>query len=435
MRRFAALVGCLVSAGLPCPGTATGFYVPQQTAYGAGRANAGGVTMAREASTVFFNPAGMTRLERPEVLVGINIITPSDEFQDQGTTLTSPGTGGRPVPVSGGAGDDPGAPTPLGSLFYVRPLGSRWWMGIAVTAPFGLRLAYDSDWFGRHDALEAQLITLDVAPTLAYRISDTLSLGGGLDVQYARAKLLAAVPNTLSPDGFLAAADGRSRLTGDDLSLGFNLGLLWEVTPSTRLGVHYRSKMDHRLKGRSRIFGFQGELAGNNGVFATSPDLSLPDVLSAGVAHELNARTTLVAEAQWFRWSRFEALRIRFPDPLPEVVVPEGYRDTYAVSLGVEHLWRHNLTLRAGIQFDRTPTVDRYRNTSFPDGNRIWTAIGFSYRPSRQTELTMAFQHVFFEDPEIDITRTFFDDTGSVRVRGRADSHVDTLSLAYRHRF
>ena len=436
MRRYAALIICTTILGLPNWCVATGFYVPQQTAYGAGRANAGGVAMARDASTVFFNPAGMTQLKGPEMIAALNIVRPSASFTNRGTTFTSLATAGTPVAVAGNSGGQPGSPTPVGSLFYARPASSKWWMGIGISAPFGLKVQYPSRWFGRYDSIESRLITVDVAPTIAYGLTDTLSLGAGLNIQYADLRSTSAIPNTLSPQGFTATTDGRNKITGDDLTAGYNAGLLWNVTPSTRVGVHYRSKMDHDIDGHNKVSGLTGQLGVFSGKFSIETKLKLPDVLSAGFAHELNRRTTIVGEAQWFGWNRFEESRIRFANSAPDLVFPQDYRNTYTVSAGAEHLWRDNVTLRAGVQYDRTPTVDEYRNTSVADGNRIWTAVGVSYRPSQQTELTLSFQHVFFDDPNIDVTRTFFAGTpaqGNVRIRGRADSHVNTLSLAFRY--
>ncbi len=435
MRWYTAIIICTITLGLPNWCVATGFYVPQQTAYGAGRANAGGVAMAQDASTVFFNPAGMTELKRPEMIAAANIVRPSVSFSNQGTTFTSAATGATPVAVAGNSGGQPGSPTPTGSLFYARPVSSNWWMGIGISAPFGLKLQYPSRWFGRYDSIESRLITVDVAPTVAYRLTKTLSLGAGLNIQYADARLTGAVPNTLSPQGFTATTDGRSKLTGDDLTPGWNAGLLWKMTPSTRIGVHYRSKMDHSIDGHNKVSGLAGPLGTLNGKFNINTKLKLPDVLSAGFAHKLSNQTTIVGEAQWFGCNRYEEIRVRFDSGAPTIVRPQDYRNTYTVSAGAEHRWRRDITFRAGVQYDRTPTVDEYRDTSVPDDNRIWTAVGVSYRPSRQTELTLSFQHVFFNDPNIDVTRTFFAGTpaqGSVRIRGRADSHVNTLSLAFR---
>lgn len=436
MRRTTLSVCGLTLIGAADWSAATGFYVPQQTAYGAGRANAGNVAMAAEASTVFSNPAGMTRLEGAEVVWGLNIVTPSDRFDNRGTTLSTPGTGGTPSAVAGGRGSDPGSPTPVASLFYVHPIADRWRFGIGIAAPFGLRLEYDSDWFGRYDSIEAELITIDVAPSLAYRMSDALSLGAGLNVQYADTTLTSAVPDTLAPNAVTASTDGRSELTGDDVTVGFNLGLLWNAAPGTRIGLHYRSAMEHDIEGHNKISGLTGALASANGRFGVSSKLKLPDVLSAGFAHELTDRTTLVGEAQWFGWSRFDELRIVYDNGAPDVVLPQGYRDTYTVSAGAEHRWRDDLTLRAGIQYDRTPTVDRYRDTSLPDGDRIWTAVGLSYRPLRRLELSVSYQHVFFDDPQIDHTREVFAGSpaaATVRTRARVEASVDTLSLAIRY--
>jgi len=415
---------------------ATGFYVPQQTAYGAGRANAGNAAMAAEASTVFFNPAGMTRLDGAEVLIGVNVVTPSDQYDNRGTTLTAPATAGLPVPVLGRTGRNPGGPTPVASLFYVRPLTDRWWLGVALTSPFGLRLEYDSDWFGRYDSIESQLKTADLAPSLAYRISDQLSIGAGLNIQYADMLLTSAVPNTLSPAAGSTSSDGRNELTGDDVAVGFNVGLLWSPTPATRVGLHYRSRIDHDLDGENRIRGLSGPLETANGTFGTHTRLRLPDVLSAGIAHELGPRTTLLGEAQWFGWSRFDRLPIDFDYGSPTLRLAQDYRDTYTLSSGIEHRWRDAWTLRAGVQYDRTPTVDAQRNTAVPDANRLWTAVGVSYRPTARAEISLGYQHVFFDQAELANDRAFFAGSpveGTVTTRARVDAHVDTVSIALRY--
>jgi long-chain fatty acid transport protein len=432
---FAALIGawCL---GPARPALATGFYVPQQTAYGAGRANAGNAAMAAEASTVFFNPAGMTRLDGAEVLLGVNVVTPSDDLSNRGTTLSAPATGGVPASVIGGTGRNPGAPTPVASLFYARPVGERLWFGLALTSPFGLRLEYDSDWFGRYDSVESEFKTIDLAPSLAWRLNDQLSVGAGLNIQYADATLTNAVPNTLSPAAGNPATDGFSKLTGTDWVLGFNIGLLWSLTESTRVGLHYRSKMDHTLDGENNISGLTGPLAALNGSFDTRMRLSLPAVLSAGIAHEFGPRTTLLGEAQWFGWSCFDDLRIQYDNGTPSILLSQDYRDTYTLSTGIEHRWRDAWTLRAGVQYDRTPTQDRERNTAVPDANRLWTAVGFSYRFTERTEVSVAFQHVFFDQGEIDNDRGYFGGTpiaGTVTTRARVDAMVNTLSLALRY--
>ncbi|MGD8275884.1 MAG: outer membrane protein transport protein [Thiohalocapsa sp.] len=429
-----AMVGLCVAPTAPV--RASGFYVPQQTAYGAGRANAGNAAMAAEASTVFFNPAGMTRLDGAEVLVAVNIVTPSDDFSNRGTSLSAPATLGSPAPVAGGSGQDPGAPTPVASLFYARPLGERWWVGVALTSPFGLRLEYDSDWFGRYDSIESELRTIDLAPSFAYQVSEQLAVGAGLNVQYADTFLRNSVPNTLSPVAGTVASDGRSELTGNNVAFGFNLGLLWQPTQDTRIGLHYRSRMDHELDGENKVRGLDGALAGANGKFDTKTLLTLPDVLSLGIAHALSPRTTLLGEAQWFGWSRFEELRIRYDDGTPTLVLPQDYRDTYTLSTGIEHRWRDAWTLRAGVQYDRTPTTDAQRNTAVPDANRLWTAIGASWRPTARAEISVAYQHVFYDQGRIDNSRSFFGGTpieGEVVTRARVDAAVDTVSIAFRY--
>jgi len=424
--------------GLSEVSQATGFFVPQQAAPGAARANSGGVAAASDASTIFFNPAGMTRLPGSEVLVGASIIYPKVDFADQGSSVSGPATAGS-VALSGNDGGNPGGASPAGSFFYSRELtDDKLWLGFALTGPFGQKFKYRSDWFARYDSIESELITLDFAPSVAYRF-DGVSLGAGLDFQYADARLTSAVPNTLVGGSFTPATDGLSEVDGDDWSVGFNVGLLFEPrsAPGTRIGLHYRSRMKHRMEGRLKVTGLSGPLAGVNTDTPMSVELNLPDVFSAGIAHELtNGKTTLFGEVQWFGWSVYDELRIKTAGP--DLVSEQGYRDTYTVSGAVEHELNSKWLLRGGVQLDRTPTVDEFRNTSVPDADRLWLAGGFSYRLSPTSSIDTALIHVLFDDPRLDLTRTFYDGTpaaGSVRIKADATESVTTLAVAYRYRF
>src|SRR5262245_10994098 len=208
------------------PAWATGFFVEQQSVQGVGRAQAGAAAAATDVSTVFFNPAGMTRLPGAEGSIGVNILFPKISFENNGSTAATLGTGGVPTSYSGGSGGNPGQVTPVPNLYIAAPLSADLWIGLGVNFPFGLGAKYDSDWFGRYDSIESRLTTINVSPVVAYRILPNLSLGGGIDYQYADAKLTSAIPDLLTPGGPSAATDGLFELRGNDSSFGYNVGIL-----------------------------------------------------------------------------------------------------------------------------------------------------------------------------------------------------------------
>ena len=191
---------------------AAGFYIQEQSVSALGAAFSGSTTSIDDASTIYFNPAGMTRLDGPQANLGVNLLIPNGELDDTGSTLLG-------APVGGGDGGNPYDPTPVPNAYVAYPwMNGKLWTGLGVSAPFGIANEYDDDYFARYDSTETELLTINVAPTLAYQALPWLSIGGGVDIQYADAELKAVVT-----DGVV---EGESKLEGDDVSVGFNLGVL-----------------------------------------------------------------------------------------------------------------------------------------------------------------------------------------------------------------
>jgi long-chain fatty acid transport protein len=430
----------LFLAGISLSGSvgANGFSLPVQDALQVGRANAGNVAAASDASTAFHNPAGMTELSGPQMLAGFTVVYAGYDVDNRDSTATTPGAGGAAVPITGDKGD-PRTVQPIPTAFYARPLGPTrdFWLGLALTAPWGLGVQYDDDWFGRYDSVETRLTTINLSPAVAYRITEWLSIGGGFNIEYADAKLTNALPNTLAPGGPTAATDGQAKFTGDDISLGYNVGVLIKPWPRTRIGLHYRSGMTHDLTGTFRVRNLTGPLAPGNGRVDAKVKLREPDVASLGVAHEVLAGTTLFAEAQWFNWSRFNELRVKFADGRADSVRGQNWKDTWSFYGGFEQRLLEKWTLRAGAGYEPTPTVDAFRNTSLPDGDRVRLAAGISYDWSERLRIDFGYAHVFSQREDIDLTQQFFEGAaaGTTTTRARASLFVNDFALRVRYRF
>lgn len=422
--------------------SASGFYLTQQSARSVGRATAGNVAAADDAATVVANPAGMTELGDAQFMAGASVLFPDTSFRNKGSTAATPGTGGTAVAYAGDNGGNPFTPETIPTAFAaVRLAETPLWFGIGVSSPFGLSLDYGRDWFGRYDSIESSLTTIDVAPSIALRINEFVSLGFGLNVQSVDVRLTNAVPDTLAPGGPTPATDGRSRLRGDDLSVGFNAGILVKPWPTTRIGAHYRSGIDHTLKGRATVSGLGGPLSAANGSANAKAELRFPDILSAGLAQDLNPRVTLLAEAQWFNWSRFNEVRIESDGGTDDIALPQDYSDSYALSLGGEFRWTDELSLRGGFRYETTPTSDRHRATGVPEGNNYSLGLGASYRPFpgfADIVIDIAVFHTRAERANVAVSRTFFAGTpaeGRVDIKGRAKTQSTTASLGLRYRF
>jgi long-chain fatty acid transport protein len=435
----ASLAAALYALLLPCKAEAGGFYLPTQSGSSIGLATAGSAARAQDGTTVFYNPAGMTALGRGFVEGGGFLTLNKASIRDTGSAAATPGTLGAPVPLTGDPHGEPFAVIPVPNQYAAQPwLGGTLWLGLAVTAPFGSAGKYQQDWFGRYDSIETTLTVLDVAPSLAYRVTDSLSVGGGIDVQYAYAKLVSALPNTLNPGGPTPSTDGRSVLEGDDWSVGFNVGIWLRLGDATRVGLHYRSGIMHRLEGTAEVSGLTGPLSAANGTSRASADLDLPGFVTLGVAHKLTPALTVLGEFQWFNWQTSDELRVKFANGQADLVRPQHYRNTVAVAVGVEYALTERWTLRSGVRFDETPTRDNFRSSSFPDSNYVVAAIGAGYAWGSRLVLDVGYAHGFFFSDEINLTQTFFEGTpaaATINTRGRTDVQGNSLSLTLRYHF
>jgi len=424
---------------------ATGFFINQQSVLGMGRVDAGNTAAADELGTIFFNPAGLIQFWKDSPgadfrsSFGVNLIIPQGEIRNTGSTAASPGTLGNFAPYTGGDAKNPVNPQPVPNVYVAKKLADgRAAIGAGINAPFGLATYSSADWFGRYDAIKARLTTVNLSLVGAYQVDSNLSIGGGIDAQYAETKLVNAIPNPLAPGGPSAATDGRAETIGRAWTPGFNAGLLYTFDSDTRVGLHYRSGMTHKIKGSTTIGGLTGPLTAFGGILGAHADVDLPAIATIGAWHKID-QLVLLAELEWDGWGSFKEVRIRFDGGQPDVVRPAHYRDAYAVAIGAEYsLPNSRVTARGGIHYDTTPTVDAYRDTTVPDSERVWLGLGTTYRWSDNVNLDFAFNHTFFNNASIGITRSFFNGTPlatAVRINGSAKTAVNTVSFNVRYAF
>ncbi|NQZ13787.1 MAG: outer membrane protein transport protein [Alphaproteobacteria bacterium] len=392
---------------------AAGFYIQEQSVKGLGSAFAGSVTSLEDASTVYFNPAGMTKLDGMQINAGAHLLIPSASLNDTGTT-------GGPITVGTNDGNDPYSATPVPNFFAAMPImDDRAWVGIGVTAPFGLANDYSDGWFGRFDSTETDLTTINISPALAIEATEWLSIGGGIDIQFAEAELKSTVSNVVS--------EGTSSLKGKDWSLGYNVGIQIEPMEGTEIGAHYRSAISHTLDGNIRL---QGLTAGNFDLNGTA-DLDLPDIATFGITQEVNDRLRVSGQATWFGWNNFEEIRAVSDAGTTISNVRQNYQTTWAFAVGAEYDVSDTWTVRAGYQHDSTPTTDEYRTTRTPDGDRNWFSTGATYKIAPNLDLDLAATYIDIADEEINLTRN----SGLVNLRADTEGSVGILALGFTYKF
>lgn len=420
----------------PCPAVAGGFYLQEQSPKETGRALSGGAAAADDPSTLFFNPAAMTELPGIQMSAGGVVLSASAGQTNRATTRSPlPGSvvssGG--VPVAGNSGGEPfDSVIPVPSFYATAQVTDALWLGLGVTAPFGLKLDYDAGFFGRYDSLHTDLKTYNVQPSAAYKLNDNLSVGGGVNVQFAKATLTNALPQ-LSPQ----LADGLARVTGEDWAVGWNAGLFY-TGGNTHFGIHYRSGITHRLTGTQSISGLQGPLAPANRDLAATAPLALPDIATASLMHRLTPRLRAMVTARWYNWSRFKGITVTTAAGATEKQL--DYRDSFSVSMGSEYDVSPAWTLRAGTMFDRTPTNPQHLTTRVPDGDRAWLSGGATWNISPALALNLSYAHVFVAKSNLIREEGFYATSGSpalvtVTTRSLGTGNADQIAASVTARF
>lgn len=434
--RFCAGLAAGACLAFSPPLHGAGFAIAEQSVSGLGHAFAGSAAVADDASTIYHNPAGLIRLEERSTTFGLHAIFPQADYTDEGST----GVVGEVL--GGGLTDKGGTGGLVPNLYFTQPLSETVVVGIGINAPFGLVTEYAPDWVGRYHAVKSELATINVNPSLAVRLSDKLTLGFGVSIQYAEAELSQAVDFGAIAGLTPQSADGFTALEGDDWSLGFNLGLLYEFSEHTRLGLHYRSHVRHTLEGEVDFTlpaALQGTpLAGNFPDQAASAPLTLPETFSASLYHELTDTVALLADVTWTRWSRFETLTVEFSQglPAPSDVSQEQWKDVPRFSVGTIWEVHPRWTLRAGLAYDKSPVPNAaLRSPRIPDEDRFWVALGVGYALNESLTLDIAYAHIFVEDPLLRGRPNEVVPGASHRLTGRYEASVDILSAGGSLRF
>ena len=435
---------------------AAGFGIIEQSVTGLGAAFSTGSTAASDGSTVYFNPAGMSFLKnRTAVTFGANIIDPNAKFKDEGSTIAT-ALGGASLNINNEEGGDAGPIAIVPNFYYTRAINDKWTAGVGINAPFGLVSDYDDGWVGRYYTLRSELKTVNINPSLAYRANDTLSFGFGINVQYIDASLSNAIDYGSICFAQLGAStcvgagltpqqsDGEVEVAGDDWSFGYNLGLLWQASPATRVGLAYRSRIKHTLEGDADFDtpnnATANALATGAGLTdgGVKADTTLPDSFSVGLQHQVNSKLAVNADITWTNWSELQELRFEFDNAAAsDGVTTLDWEDSNRYSLGVTYQQNEHWTWRAGIAFDESATPNsELISPRVPDEDRTWLTIGFTYKPSNNMSVDFGYAHLFIEDADVNkVAATGSENFLRGNLVGEYDIDVNIISAQARWSF
>jgi long-chain fatty acid transport protein len=421
----------------------------EQGASGLGNAYAGAAAVAEDASTVWWNPAGMARLPQGKhLLLGANLIVPSTKFSNGSTVLAAASN-----PARNGNGGDAGGPALTPNVFFAMDLNPRLNIGLGVNVPFGLATEYNADWIGRFQGIESEVKTLNINPAVSYKLSDRASVGFGISYQRGEIDLLSAVNYSGVAFGAGGAAllgaiggagvEGQNRTGVDGDAWGFNAGILFDVTPVARVGIHYRSSLDYSLTGTTSFTNVPAAFAGIPALAAATSngdvklELQTPSSLSVSGAYKASNQLELLGDITWTKWSEIKQLPlIRTSGPGNGSTLDTltfNFKDAMRVALGANYKWSGPWTLKAGIAYDESPVPSAEdRSVRLPDSDRYWLSLGASYQASRSSRFDIGYTYIKIKDADINNNQTA---RARGIVNGHYDSDVNILSVQYQHTF
>lgn len=450
---------------------ASGYRFGSQSVSGQGTADANGAEVA-DASVIFYNPAGLSRLDATQVVAGGTVVVPHSTYQDTGSTRFT----GTPV---GGTGTHDFLPTAVAApaVFVSKRLNAQWTAGFGLFVPYGAKLDYGNDWTGRYALTNIKLEAINLNPSLAFKLDERHAFGAGLNAEFMKAELGQAVdvPGSIlalktAGGGVQAAAlmkqiaaqggnpallasvrDGHGANDGQDWGFGFNLGYMFTLNESARFGLAYRSSVSHKLRG-STVWDFSQVTSDPvvNAVVAAAShkvnsaalvSLRTPETLSANAFVQITPQWAGMADVTFTRNNRLQNLNIEFPGTTEGAeVIRQQWNNTVRIALGANYTVNEQLTLRGGVAHDESPVKGAtLTHPALPDGNRMQYSLGANWKLSSRSSLDLAYSFMQFKDTPINYTNqcnplaTTCTGNGET-TRGLYQTHLSLVGISYNYK-
>ena len=404
MKTIARLMPLLAAGLASGQAAAAGFQLLEQNASGIGNAYAGSAAVAENASTIFFNPAGMTQLQAREASVGLSLVRPSFKFSDQGSSAGD---------LTGGA-QDAGDWAALPNAYLSWALNKDLYLGLGIGAPFGFEIEYDDRWLGAAHSQMFDVKTLNINPSVAWRAHEKLSLGFGLNWQRGKMKY-----DRLAGVGAGGFENVKAKDDLDDDAWGWNVGLLYEPSPTMRIGLSYRSEVKYHMTGDVSLQS-DGSAAGNAllaGLVGAGyqsklkSTVSLPGTFIISVAQQLSDRWEMLGDISRTGWSSINNFDIDHSSGMLNGQraqrIDADFRDAWRIAFGTNYKYNDQWKLKYGIAYDQTPVKrSSTRMTQLPDNDRVWLSFGTQWTPNKASRLDLGLAYVFIRDARINKTIT-----------------------------
>jgi len=342
------------------------------------------------------------------------------------------------------------------NFYFATDLDKDLKIGVGISVPFGLTTEYNPEWMGRFQAIKSDIATLNVNPSISYKVNEDISLGFGLSYQHIDAELTNAVnfaAATFGATGSAAAAnavaaagqEGTASVKGTDNAWGYNLGAMFKVAPDTRMGVSYRSSIKYHVTGTVVFSGVPtatlnaidptGALAAAFSNGNANLDIELPASASVAVQHKLDPKWTLLGDVTRTGWSKIKELKIVRDNGTTLGTTPENFKNTWRVGAGATYRHDDAWSIKMGVAYDQTPVNDTDRTARLPDNNRIWLSVGGQYRMSKDGTLDFGYAHLFIKDAPINQPANGGSAFLSGQLVGTYKGSVDVFGAQFAYRF
>ncbi|WP_338758581.1 outer membrane protein transport protein [Massilia sp. METH4] len=470
-KKYLTLIITAALAAVSATAGASGYRFGSQSVSSQGTAEANGAEAA-DASTIFANPAGLSRLEGRQIMGGVTGLVPHSTYADSGSTrFTGTSTGGQKL-------QDEYAPKAVAapSLYYSHKINDQLTAGFGMFVPYGANLSYDWDWAGRYALTDMKLTAISLNPSVAWKINERHSIGFGLTAEFMKATLgqMVDVPGSVAaargnpataaqllgaivaaggnPAALAAIRDARAEVEGKDWGYGFNVGYLYQPAPGTRFGIAYRSHIDHKLGGGAdwdfssvttdRVINAIIENRSHHEDSAARVKLRTPETVSVNGYHEFDARLAGMFDVTWTRNSRMQNINIEFlGTDNGDLVIRQQWKNTVRVALGANYKLNDKVMLRAGIAHDEAPVrSDALRHAALPDSDRNQLSFGFNWKLTPKSSLDVAYSYLDFKKAngayKNDCRPGVLECTGNGETtRGTWQTHMNLLGVAYNYQF
>jgi long-chain fatty acid transport protein len=342
-----------------------------------GTAGVGQAVVDDDASASYFNPAGMANLKSSQFMVGSQLLSPYVKF--------SPGS---QTTISGDNGGNAGQLTPGLGMYYVYNLSQKLKLGLSLTQPYGGELDYADGWVGRYQVQTTQFYALDLNPALAYKINNKVSVGAGVTVEYVNLQETVALP-------FIPILDGQVNIKADNVAPGFNLGALFTPQKSTRVGITYRSRINHNLHGNLTFLRI-----------AVSPSVAtrliMPQTVTASISQDVSRQFTLLGEVGWANWAQMKDASLTVAGFTANT--PINWNNTYRLGVAGQFKCTQAIMLQAGGSFDSSPTSASLRLPSLPFDRQVRVGAGVVYNVNRAAKIGLSYEYLNFGRANINNT-------------------------------